>query len=90
MREPPVKDPELKTLVTRLEALTAKLEGVVTAAHTPVPQPAARTNQEAPREAEYRQALRDTVAVLEATRTSFRSKQLKLLRERIEDVLKPK
>jgi len=42
----------------------------------------------ASRETVYRQALRETVAVLEATRTSFRSRQLKELRERIESVLR--
>lgn len=35
----------------------------------------------------YREALQDVVETLEATKSSFKSKQLKALRERIETVL---
>jgi hypothetical protein len=40
------------------------------------------------RETAYRQTLHETVAVLESTRTSFRSRRLKELRERIEFILR--
>lgn len=41
-----------------------------------------------PRESAYREALNEAVSVLEATRSSFRSRRLKELRERIEFVLR--
>lgn len=77
-------DLELRNLLERLEALTARLEGLtgVSDGH------GGSSGGVAPREAVYREALNEAVAVLEATRSSFRSRQLRDLRERIESVLR--
>jgi len=80
---------DFQRLMEKLDVLTERLERVVSGESTSSSLNEAEGSPSgvARKEAVYRKALTDTVAVLEATRTSFRSRQLKDLRERIEALL---
>jgi len=66
---------KVEEVADRLEGLITRLEGLL-------------ENRSPCREAEYRRLLQETVAVLAATKNSFRSRRLKELRERIETILR--
>ncbi|MBN2326057.1 MAG: hypothetical protein JXR73_02810 [Candidatus Omnitrophica bacterium] len=65
---------EIDSVLSRLETAAEKIESSLAADH----------QKKAER---YRRELKNVVEVLEQTKGAFRSKQLKNLRERIEDVL---
>jgi ElaB/YqjD/DUF883 family membrane-anchored ribosome-binding protein len=66
---------EISEVADRLERTIARLEALIN--HTA-----------ASREEQYRKMLEETATILLSTKGSFRSRQLKQLRERIQSVLK--
>ncbi len=67
----------LSVIVDRLEGLVFRLENPDSCANSS-------------REMRFRNMLLETIQILEATKQAFHSKQLKQLRERVEEVLNEK